>query len=630
MSSIQGSVEYNSLSLNKLIIKVIQEIKNNKIQAHYPSFGASIAEALAAKANSSSRKKTIASLMENSQNLVKKGKRNIDKEEDALIIKGMNGKEEKSIIIKEKKDKEEESIIIKGKKAVDNIKRNIENIPKSLKEEINKEDGENNVQIGYFGLITKTKKKITKDKLVTLYYKGIYRKPIRFIRECFRLIGIKKKYVRNISFVSTDLCELIILKKYEKAICSTMEYFDDINLLKCYDPLKCQDNSMEEIKKTEHAFLKRICGIIERKKCPDYIKDYCLDWIEKTKFKSLNIINNKGKTSTEKSIPPIFTSIGKDSIEGVFPSFSNSNKIKDGNDKVAPNTDKSTKEKSTTKTDERSKEKSTATTDEGSKEKSTATTDEGSKEKSTATTDEGSKEKSTAKDAKDIKDNDFKSFNSLFKIFKNKKSTKEYFDEDTEMGLGNNTDVHNFDDTSIEDFTDETNISDTDFVDESDITDKDYIEEDNNNPKKLNYKKQDTLKPKKNFIIYEFATPQRKSTNSNKISKSQKNNNSNKSTLLNNSTLLKKNSIFKKNGKFKKKAKSKKKSNGVFTSSELIESTYPLSLPEEVHDISSSPIKPIDLTTDPHCVSTFVNPTNVSIHPNVRSTNPALNPNNNQ
>ena len=42
-------------------------------------------------------------------------------------------------IIKGKKDKEEESTIIKGKKVVDNIKRNIENVLKSLKEQINKD-----------------------------------------------------------------------------------------------------------------------------------------------------------------------------------------------------------------------------------------------------------------------------------------------------------------------------------------------------------------------------------------------------------------------------------------------------------------------------------------------------------
>ncbi len=264
-NSLQERVEFIASNISMVKEKIIEN--SNKINLYAQPL--SYAEVLSLKADSPSRKKAISTFRERARKIVEEGE--------------------------EKKRKKLEQI-------TNIIQKNKEDLPKSLKEVVEIEDGVSTIQKGYIGLTTKSKKEITKDNIIRIYLKGVYRKPVRYIRECFSNIGIKKKYIKNISFVSKDICELMILKEHKKNIYSILKYFKDIEILENYDPLKCENDTLKEIGKTENAFFNRISGIIQRKKTPDFIKMYCLSWLETTEFKTLT--PNKNKNS-EKGKEPI-------------------------------------------------------------------------------------------------------------------------------------------------------------------------------------------------------------------------------------------------------------------------------------------------------------------------------------
>jgi len=296
LNMVQGRVERTVSTVSKVTEKVIkntEKIKENRVFNFNPY--ESFARKAEARANSASRRRAIATYRERARKLVEEAK-----------------EEERK----------------KYNKIAQNLISNKEELPPSLREILEQENGLNTIMTAYAGLTSKSKKEISSDDIIRVYVKGLGRKPTRYVRDTLKGFGIKKKDLKNISFISTEICELMITKDYKNTLYATLKYFDGIEILENFDPLEYTSSKNEGRSEIEEAFFDRIAGIIARKKTPDYIKKYCLQWIDNTKFKTLDVntgekydlslenLGNKkncdafnfGPTNVSPGVPHIFNS----------------------------------------------------------------------------------------------------------------------------------------------------------------------------------------------------------------------------------------------------------------------------------------------------------------------------------
>jgi len=134
---------------------------------------------------------------------------------------------------------------------------------------------------------------IRKDDLELVYIKGIQRQPIWVVKKCLSNLGIRHFYIRNVSFIGKDICELIVLKRSKPMIINILKVFENsFKVLENFNPVAVDNASTandEDILKVEKVCYWRISETINRKRSPDYIKDFFSNVIQNIKFTKFNI-----------------------------------------------------------------------------------------------------------------------------------------------------------------------------------------------------------------------------------------------------------------------------------------------------------------------------------------------------
>jgi len=237
---------------------------------------------------------------------------------------------------------------------------NPNDIPEGIKTILKMDGGIQKIQESIVGLTTRSRGIIKPKNLVRVYIKGLERQPIRNVRETFSIHGINNKYIKNISFINRDICEITTLKIYEKTLKETIQFYNNINSINYYikegfdpsKPVELEDTTDLDIGKVENAYVKRIKKIIKREKLPPYIKEYFVNVLEKTNFSVIDISNLDddeelqefhGKNTTleeimdEDEVRVEYVNKGKEKMEEDYDdekeenNDNNSNKIKDIN-----------------------------------------------------------------------------------------------------------------------------------------------------------------------------------------------------------------------------------------------------------------------------------------------------------
>jgi hypothetical protein len=96
---------------------------------------------------------------------------------------------------------------------------------------------------------------IRKDDLELVYIKGIQRQPIWVVKKCLSNLGIRHFYIRNVSFIGKDICELIVLKRSKPMIINILKVFENsFKVLENFNPVAVDNASTandEDILKVE-------------------------------------------------------------------------------------------------------------------------------------------------------------------------------------------------------------------------------------------------------------------------------------------------------------------------------------------------------------------------------------------
>ncbi|KAG4104092.1 hypothetical protein H8356DRAFT_1351043 [Neocallimastix lanati (nom. inval.)] len=108
----------------------------------------------------------------------------------------------------------------------------------------------------------KQPKIIRKDDLELVYIKGIQRQPIWVVKKCLSNLGIRHFYIRNVSFIGKDICELIVLKRSKPMIINILKVFENsFKVLENFNPVAVDNASTandEDILKVEKDFFSNV------------------------------------------------------------------------------------------------------------------------------------------------------------------------------------------------------------------------------------------------------------------------------------------------------------------------------------------------------------------------------------
>ena len=191
---------------------------------------------------------------------------------------------------------------------------NPDSIPPGIKKILEQSGGLEKFEKAILGLTNRPKKVLTLSDVKTIYIKGLERQPIRVVKELLFNHGLDKSYVKNISFFNKDICELVIVKRYEKTFREVFSFLNSLNkyeILENFNPLNSigkEEVSEKEIQRIEKGYYNRINKIIEREHLPDYLKDYFKNVLQKTNFtiytnSNEEIRKRKEREEEEEEIP---------------------------------------------------------------------------------------------------------------------------------------------------------------------------------------------------------------------------------------------------------------------------------------------------------------------------------------
>ena len=202
-----------------------------------------------------------------------------------LSLEILEKKERIKKMIEEKKGK--------CKDITDSLEKNADHLPPQLQRIRSQEDGLPLIQESILSLIMRQPKIIRKDDLDLVYIKGIQRQPIWVIKKCLSNLGIRHFYIKNVSFIGKDICELTVLKRSKPMIINILKVFENsFKVLENFNPVAVDNASTandEDILRVEKACYRRISETINRKRSPDYIKDFFSNVIQNIKFTKFNI-----------------------------------------------------------------------------------------------------------------------------------------------------------------------------------------------------------------------------------------------------------------------------------------------------------------------------------------------------
>jgi len=110
---------------------------------------------------------------------------------------------------------------------------------------------------------------IRKDDLELVYIKGIQRQPIWVVKKCLSNLGIRHFYIRNVSFIGKDICELTVLKRSKPMIINILKVFENsFKVLENFNPVAVDNVSTandEDILRVEkHATEEYLKLLIEK------------------------------------------------------------------------------------------------------------------------------------------------------------------------------------------------------------------------------------------------------------------------------------------------------------------------------------------------------------------------------
>ena len=188
-------------------------------------------------------------------------------------------------------------------------------LPPELKEKLKKKNGLKKIQKGILGLTTRPKRVIQSRDLTSLYLRGVQKMSINDIRTFFKCIAINPSNIRNISFITTDICEILMLKYYKNTFISIMESFDkkfqiinddEIREFKVLEDLENDEKMNEDIiYKNEWGKFKRINNIIHREKLPECVKSFYENDLKQTTFLTLNEKGERKSLEKDKDFPGV-------------------------------------------------------------------------------------------------------------------------------------------------------------------------------------------------------------------------------------------------------------------------------------------------------------------------------------
>ena len=202
-----------------------------------------------------------------------------------LSLEILEKKERIKKMIEEKKGK--------CKEITDSLEKNADHLPLQLQRIKSQEDGLPIIQESVLNLILRQPKIIRKEDLDLLYIQGIQRQPIWIVKKCLSNLGIRHFYIRNVSFIGKDICELTVLKKFKPMITDILKVFENsFKVLENFNPVAVENASTangEDILRIEKACYRRISETINRERSPDYVKDFFSNVIQNIKFTKFNI-----------------------------------------------------------------------------------------------------------------------------------------------------------------------------------------------------------------------------------------------------------------------------------------------------------------------------------------------------
>lgn len=172
-------------------------------------------------------------------------------------------------------------------------------LPPTLKNILNDENALKRLQEAFIGLTTKSKKYLRPNDLTCIYVKGLERQPISTAKEFLIRHGLKKKWIKNVSFINRDICEITSFKNKEDEIKKIFRILSikinkdgqiredfSYKILEDFNPAKGFNNpspTKEELCRIERGYYKRIQDTISRKGLPSYLKEYFSEKLEKAK-----------------------------------------------------------------------------------------------------------------------------------------------------------------------------------------------------------------------------------------------------------------------------------------------------------------------------------------------------------
>ncbi|KAG4081623.1 hypothetical protein H8356DRAFT_1335264 [Neocallimastix lanati (nom. inval.)] len=190
------------------------------------------------------------------------------------IFKAQNNSVALSTVLQNKEKGEDQKMIEekkgKCKDITDSLEKNADHLPPQLQRIRSQEDGLPLIQESILSLIMRQPKIIRKDDLDLVYIKGIQRQPIWVIKKCLSNLGIRHFYIKNVSFIGKDICELTVLKRSKPMIINILKVFENsFKVLENFNPVAVDNASTandEDILRVEKACYRRISETINRKR----------------------------------------------------------------------------------------------------------------------------------------------------------------------------------------------------------------------------------------------------------------------------------------------------------------------------------------------------------------------------
>ncbi|KAL6589666.1 hypothetical protein LY90DRAFT_513536 [Neocallimastix californiae] len=142
-----------------------------------------------------------------------------------LFLEILEKKERKKKLIEEKKERFKE---------ITNSLKNADHLPPQPQRIRSQEDDPLLIQESVLSL-TRQPRIIRKDDLELIYIKGIQRQPIWVVKKCLSNLGIRNFYIRNVSFLGKDICELTVLKRSKPMIINILE--NSFKVLENFNPV---------------------------------------------------------------------------------------------------------------------------------------------------------------------------------------------------------------------------------------------------------------------------------------------------------------------------------------------------------------------------------------------------------